>query len=220
MKNYLFLLIALIMSCFTATGQESSLYLWEGLQPGKVNFKLGKPVDTNLTYHLGLNKFLFSDDINSNDPKILINVDDISSIIVLGRSFTFDSKGNAYELLLSSPILKVSYAGSMEQERVSGAYGIKSETAASTNINQLTSDLTNVNYNFNDDRQYILKNVRYTYSIIKDNKARTFSNEKQFIKLFDKSHRNEIIKYIKDNKVSFSSVEDVKKLVLFTETIM
>ena len=84
-------------------------------------------------------------------------------------------------------------------------YGGKTETAS-------VDGYSNLIYGSGDyQSNTFLDKIKYKFYIEKGNRLKSFSTEKQFLKIFSK-HKEKLKQYIDGNKIDFETLGEVKKL--------
>lgn len=201
-KSFLFLFI-ICCNIFTCWAQENnSNYLFPEFSDSYVYYKDGRVFQVRSNYDLLKNMFKFID--KDNEIKEFADPDMIISIKVGERSFVLVDDNEAAEIIQAEPRILVQYIGNKRIKK-DLTYGGKTETAS-------VDSYSNLIYGTGENgKNTVLVKIDYQFYIERNKRLKRFSTEKQFLKLFPKQ-KNELKKYIDENKVDFGSIEQVVKL--------
>lgn len=195
------LILALGLSILGA--QEKQVrYLFPEFTDSYIYYKDGRVFQVPTNYDLFENKFVFID--KDNEKKEFSEPDKIVSIKVDSRTFIHVSGNEAAEIIQAEPRILVQYIGNKRIKK-DLTYGGKTETAS-------VDSYSNLIYGTGEnEKNTVLVKIDYQFYIERNKRLKRFSTEKQFLKLFPKQ-KNELKKYIDENKVDFGSIEQVLKL--------
>lgn len=212
-KSILFKLIILFFSstlCASLKAQtnpdgSAPQFLFPDFSIGKVRMKNDKLQSIMLNYNTVSEKMVFEKDGNLYD---MVNTEMIDTIFVQECKFVPVGKV-FYEVLLIAPIsLFVQHKGELLSPGTPAGYGGTSQVS---NTKQLSSvQLSTGYYNLKLPQDYIVKTDR-VYWIRKDNIMFSYTNERQFIKIFP-DRGKEIKEFIKKQKIKFDMLQDQIRL--------
>lgn len=217
MKRYfLFLLVWQLLGLCLLNAQDNkgdkSPYLFDDFQDATVFMKGYGESKEKMNYDLLLNTFLFKDR-KSGDVMAISNWEDIAVIRIGGRSFYQDKDGGIEIIPIDKVTLYVQYKVNSKVEAPKGAYGGSTETSSVTSYAGTYMDNRRVEF----DPKKVIAGTRYnTYWIEKDNKKKAFRTFKQFLKVYSK-HKVALEDYIRENKLDFDNVDQIKQLCLYAE---
>ena len=180
-------------------------FLFPDFSLGKVRMKNDNLQSIMLNYNIVSEKMVFEKGGNLYD---MVNIEMIDTIFVKESKFVPVGKV-FYEVLLIAPIsLFIQYKGQLLPPGTPAAYGGTSQISSTT---QLTSvQLSSGYYNLKLPQDYIVKTDR-VYWIRKDNIMFSYTNERQFIKIFPDKVK-EIKEFIKKQKIKFDMLQDQIRL--------
>ena len=180
-------------------------FLFPDFSLGKVRMKNDNLQSIMLNYNTVSEKMVFEKGGNLYD---MVNIEMIDTIFVKESKFVPVGKV-FYEVLLIAPIsLFIQYKGQLLPPGTPAAYGGTSQISSTT---QLTSvQLSSGYYNLKLPQDYIVKTDR-VYWIRKDNIMFSYTNERQFIKIFPDKVK-EIKEFIKKQKIKFDMLQDQIRL--------
>lgn len=212
-KIILLVLSSLIIgNCFRLNCQtKKKTLLFNKYTNGSVLLKNGLKISTQLNYDTSNKTMMYQ---QNGQEMILLNNNEVDTIYISNRKFIpynkvyvefVETKNN--NIILINWNLKQKYRGNK------GAY---------SQITQNKVETLNTSYWTHDEYQnqsteivdFVRKN-EYWFRI--GNEQRTCKNEKDLIKIFPEK-KNEILQYIKENKVEFNNPSDAIKLIDFCLT--
>lgn len=211
MKHTFIILAILLVIPTTLWSQEKKdQYLFPDFTSSYIYYKDGRVFQVPTNYDLIQNEFIFIDKDNIKkeftDPSMIV------SIKAGYRTFRIVSGDEAAEVVQNEPLILVQYIGETRIKKELSMGG-KTETAS---VDSYTNTYT---YGVGDDtRNTELIKIEYQFYIEKDKRLKRFSTEKQFLKLFPKQ-KEELKKYIDENKVDFNSIDQVVKLCNYAFTL-
>ena len=186
-------------------------YLLPDFTDGQVFFKNSFLSTGKLNYNVlvGEMQFLENDEVRALETK------DISVVKIDDRLF-FPYRGNEFseELLSAYPYkLRVRSKGNISPFAKKGAYGTTSSTSSITSYSSISSQDGQM-YNLSVEED-VLVSVRYFYYLVGENgKYLQIANTKTFTKQFP-AFSKQIEAFVKENKIRFDNVDDLKKLLVY-----
>ena len=209
----------MILLCMThfmyaanAQQKDTSSFLFDEFQNAVVIFKDGSQYHEKMNYNILLEKFFFIDRADQT-KKILSNPQDVR-VIQFGNRVFYMEGDKGIEIIPINPTLYVQYKGNIRKEASKGAYGQASET---TYIRTYGGIYGNGGERFEFDPEKLILGNRYNnYWIERKGKKKSFKNFKQFIKLYP-DKKEEIEKFIENNRIDFNNVEQIKTLCIYVE---
>ena len=212
MKNK-YLLLSLFFSLFLVSlelqAQEDNVYIFDEFKNGKAVYKNGAVVYAKLNYDPLNQRMLF---LSPSDNSLLeiVNPSDISYINIEGRMFE-QIKGNLFyeRINYNNLILYIQWRCKAVSEGKPSGYGMTSTTSAITSVSVINKEGRTIPLNVSEKFNYKPDNFYY---IKINNTQKRFSSPDSLAKLF-KVHKEEIKKYIKENKLDFDNPEDIKSAV-------
>ncbi|WP_303893995.1 hypothetical protein [Dysgonomonas mossii] len=212
MKNK-YLLLSLFFSLFFVSlelqAQEDNVYIFDEFKNGKAVYKNGAVVYAKLNYDPLNQRMLF---LSPSDNALLeiVNPSDISYINIDGRMFE-QIKGNLFyeRINYNNFIFYIQWRYKAVSEGKPSGYGTTSTTSAITSVSVINKEGRTIPLNVSEKFNYKPDNFYY---IKINNTQKRFSSRDSLAKLF-KAHKEEIKKYIKENKLDFDNPEDIKSAV-------
>ncbi len=212
MKNK-YLLLSLFFSLFFVSlelqAQEDNVYIFDEFKNGKAVYKNGAVVYAKLNYDPLNQRMLF---LSPSDNTLLeiVNPSDISYINIEGRMFE-QIKGNLFyeRINYNNFIFYIQWRYKAVSEGKPSGYGTTSTTSAITSVSVINKEGRTIPLNVSEKFNYKPDNFYY---IKINNTQKRFSSPDSLAKLF-KVHKEEIKKYIKENKLDFDNPEDIKSAV-------
>ena len=201
--------IALIL-----TGQADSegnfpQYHFPEFSKATILLKNGKRQDIIMNYNIVTEKLVYEKDANYYD---LLNPETIDTVFIRDSKFMPVGK-TFHELLLKGTKLTlfVQYKGDLLPAGKPAGYGGTSQLSATTSLSSI--ELAGMRYNLKLPSGFTV-NATKVYWIRKENEMISFSNEKQFLKLFPDKGK-ELKLYIKENKIKIDKPDQLIKLVSY-----
>ncbi len=212
MKNK-YLLLSLFFSLFLVSlelqAQEDNVYIFDEFKNGKAVYKNGAVVYAKLNYDPLSQRMLF---LSPSDNALLeiVNPSDISYINIEGRMFE-QIKGNLFyeRINYNNFIFYIQWRYKAVSEGKPSGYGTTSTTSAITSVSVINKEGRTIPLNVSEKFNYKPDNFYY---IKINNTQKRFSSPDSLAKLL-KAHKEEIKKYIKENKLDFDNPEDIKSAV-------
>lgn len=212
MKNK-YLILSLFFSLFFVSlelqAQEDNVYIFDEFKNGKAVYKNGAVVYAKLNYDPLNQRMLF---LSPSDNALLeiVNPSDISYINIEGRMFE-QIKGNLFyeRINYNNFIFYIQWRYKAVSEGKPSGYGMTSTTSAITSVSVINKEGRTIPLNVSEKFNYKPDNFYY---IKINNTHKRFSSPDSLAKLF-KVHKEEIKKYIKENKLDFDNPEDIKSAV-------
>lgn len=201
--KYTLILLAICFGILDGLAQEKGAhYLFPEFTDSYVYYKDGRVFQVPTNYDLFGNKFVFID--KDKEQKEFSEPNMIVSIKAGIRTFIPTSGSEVAEIIQDDPRILVQYIGDKRIKK-DLTMGGKTETAS-------VEGYSNLIYGTGDNEQNtVLAKIDYQFYIEKDKRLKRFSTEKQFLKIFPKQ-KEQIKQYINENKVDFSSIDQVVKL--------
>ncbi len=135
----------------------------------------------------------------------------MANITVAGRTFLIVGQGEACEVVqFEKPKILAEYRGKFTDRGGQAAYGGRSQLASSSSFSSFESE--GLVYQLEGDDRWIITGIEITYQVENKGRMRTFSNMRQFLKIYPKDYAAAIEGYAVDNAVDFESVEQVVDL--------
>ena len=214
MKNK-YLLLSLFFSLFLVSlelqAQEDNVYIFDEFKNGKAVYKNGAVVYAKLNYDPLSQRMLF---LSPSDNALLeiVNPSDISYINIEGRMFE-QIKGNLFyeRINYNNFIFYIQWRYKAVSEGKPSGYGMTSTTSAITSVSVINKEGRTIPLNVSEKFNYKPDNFYY---IKINNTHKRFSSPDSLAKLF-KVHKEEIKKYIKENKLDFDNPENIKSAVKY-----
>jgi hypothetical protein len=212
-----FILIFLISISSASEGQVGDLknpgqFLFPEFTTGRVTMRTGQGYDVLLNYNIVSEKINF---IQQGKILNLANPNSVDTIFIKGRKFIPVEKV-FYEVLSEKQYsLFVQHKAKIKQPPKRDSYGNVPETASSTSLNYLSTD---VDYYKLADKEVIIDNFDLYWIRINDS-MQSFREKSQLIKIFP-DFTDEIKSYIRKEKIKFGNNNDIKKLVVYCNTLM
>lgn len=202
MKYILLLLFTSFELLYVYSQEDKTPYLFPEFTNGYVYYKDGRIFHVPLNYNLFNGQFLFID--NDNIKKEFSNPDMVTSLKIGERIFLPVSNKETAELIQSEPKILLQYSGTKKVKK-DLTYGGKTETAS-------VDSYSNLIYGSGDNEaNTFLGKIKYKFYIEIDKRLKSFSSEKQFLKIFPK-HKAQLKQYIDGYKIDFNSIGGVTKL--------
>lgn len=202
MKYILLLLFTSFDLLYVYSQEDKTPYLFPEFTNGYVYYKDGRIFHVPLNYNLFNGQFLFID--NDNIKKEFSNPDMVTSLKIGERIFLPVSNKETAELIQSEPKILLQYSGTKKVKK-DLTYGGKTETAS-------VDSYSNLIYGSGDNEaNTFLGKIKYKFYIEIDKRLKSFSSEKQFLKIFPK-HKAQLKQYIDGYKIDFNSIGGVTKL--------
>lgn len=185
-----------------------SNYLFPEFTDSYIYYKDGRVFQVPTNYCLIKNKFIFID--KDDEKNEFSDPDMIVSIKVGDRTFRQISDEDVAEVIQAEPLILVQYLGDKRIKK-DLTFGGKTETAS-------VDSYSNMVYRTGDDeKNTVVTKIDHQF-YLENKKLKSFSTEKQFLKVFPK-HKEELKKYIDKNKVNFNSIDQVVKLCNYAFTL-
>jgi len=195
-----------------AKTKQSDGFQFAEYQEAVIHLKTNLIAREKINFNLTDGSIWFLDKADGS-KKIVEDPLTIASIKIGERTF-FAVNNKVQELLPCEPPLYVERKIRKSSEGATGAYGIKSQTTATTGVTHIAGssgehvELKTGGVEYSD--------VTNTYWVEKDGKKKKFADFKQFIKLYPKS-KTAIEEYVKTNKPDFNNTDDVIGLCKYAE---
>lgn len=211
------LLIGAIVHTADLAAQDEAerLFLFDEFKPGTIVFQDGSKADVLLNYNTVSG--IFSVDTGSEEVMQLANLDVVSAVIVQGRTFVNAGEGRMYEQIAlgENATIYVSRRNKMYVKGKKGAYG---SVSTLSNIKSLSeASVGGQHTNLKPAEEYALRPNETCY--IKHNGSFKSLTSAKALKRIFKGHEAEIETYVSQNKPDFSSLDDMKNLVVFLHTL-
>lgn len=202
MKYILILLFAFFGLPEASSQDENDRYLFSDFMEGYVYYKDGRTFQVPLNYDLLINKFYFID--KDNEKKDFSDPDMVVSIRIGKRTFCSLPGNEMAEVIQANPKILIRYTGTKKIKK-NLTYGGETETAS-------VDSYTNLIYGTGDNTLNIqVDKIEYDFYLETDNRLRRFATRKQFLKFFSRQ-KDELIRYMDENKTDFRSIEQVVQL--------
>ena len=216
MKNYIFFCF-LFATCLESIAQKAAdgsmpQFLFPGFSMGTVRMKNGQLQNTILNYNTVTEKMVYQKGEDLYDMTATELIDTVyiqnSKFVPFGKVF--------YEVLLVAPVsFYVQHSGSLIPPGKPAGYGGTSQVS---NTKQFSGvELSTGYYNLKLPKDFSVQ-VNPVYWVRVEKNYSGFINERQFLKLFP-DKETELKNYIKANKIRFSRLSDLVKLVSYYNEI-
>lgn len=207
-------LISIVLQLRAQSEQLANLpqFLLPEFSKSIVKMDAGKDLTLLMNYNVVTEKMVF---LQKNQVFDLLNQQNVDTIIM--NSMKFVPVGNAFhEVILKGPVnLYIQHKGKVQDPGKPAAYGGTSQVSSSTYMERLDfGNSGNSIYNKKLPEELTVK-TETVYWISFNDKKSSFSNERQFLKIFP-GKEGEIKQYIKENHSKFENSEDVIKLVKYS----
>ena len=213
-KYNLFLLLFILPIALSAQGLLGNGYLFDKFEDGKAIMKSGQTSKALFNYNTILEKLLFMSD---NEMLELANPEQVVLVNINNRIFERVKNSLFYERIqVGSGTLYIRWKSSSISKGKKGAYGQTYSTSSIDNVNQINSAGNAVKLKSTEEFDLVVRNAYYLKI---DNKFKEFKSPDSLSKLY-KGHEDEIKKYIKEQKLDFVNIEDIKKAVEFSESFI
>lgn len=195
-------------------GQSPSkkVYLHPAFQQSKVLFTNGGTNTSLLNYNLLTGEIEFIN--KAGDTLALSNMASIQTISLGEDVFVHDpvtqhvlAKVEEFENL--SVFVKKKYE--LKDRKQIGAYGMPTTSTSPTNVREYMAD--NTMYRFSGNEEVIYA-VEPTYYLQDQNKLFHVATRANLLRL-TANHKNEVEKFLKNNRINFKSGQDLKKVLEF-----
>lgn len=214
MRNLVFILAVLIsgFSGINAQLLDRELSLFDDFKDAQIVYKDGSKSQSKLNYNFWLNQFCFLDE-KTDMVHLIKGVDKIDYYEIAGKKYKTDGKklieyntdGFFTEIIYKKNVTKASQ----------GAYGAPTETASTQSYFPIIEAWKRGEYDISNLR---IGKLQVEYKINEDGKVYEFDNAKQFQKIYPQ-YQKEIKKYIKNNSVNFSNIDQVRELKKYVDSI-
>lgn len=214
MRNFiLFVIFILAFSLDAATQQShsgfSSPYFFKDFREAVCLFNDGSMATASINYNLLTATWVFVDKEDRNLLKEMTGMEEISFIQV-GDSLFVPKYKQLVRVLQHEPLVTVEYVPISSRNPKPLSYGGQTETAAVDNYTGLSGKGV-ISGQKTDSR--IVTDIERVYEITIKRKRKHFTDANSFAKLFKKEKRMEIIQYVKDKHIDFSSCETIMELL-------
>lgn len=203
-------LFFLFTTCFPGKAQTTAdgsmpQFLFKEFSMGTVRMKNGQSQNSILNYNMVTEKMVYE---KGPDLYDMTNTELIDTVYVQKSMFVPSGKV-FFEVLLVAPVaLFVQHTGSVIPPGTPAGYGGTSQVS---NTKQWSGvELSSGYYNLKLPKNFQVQ-VNPVYWIRAGKDYSSFTNEKQFLKLFPDKEK-ELKKFIKDNHIKFSRQSDIVKL--------
>jgi hypothetical protein len=178
-----------------------------------VAMKAGKDLLMMVNYNIVTEKMVF---LQKNEIYDMFNYDQVDTVYLQGRKFVPIYKV-FYEVVVEGPaILLIQHKGKIQPPPKPAAFGGTSEVSSSTYISnmQMGTDV----YRLKTEADLVIRPETVYWLRIKD-KYNDFISEKQFLEILP-AYKQQLKKYINQNKIGFNRQPDVVKLVTYLNTLI
>jgi len=210
--RYFTVLLFFIASLCAVAQEEEEMtkgYLFEDFQRGQVVFKNGSTSSSLFNYDLLGSKILFK---NGEEVMELANPNTVSHININGRVFQHIKSDVFYEKVKAGNTdLYVLWKSSLVSEGKNAGYGTKSQTSAVDNVSHVYKNLSSNKLSSSETFKTINKN---NYYVNIKGKYKQFNSLSTLANIF-KNHEEEIKNGLKDEKLNFRKINDVKHAVSY-----
>lgn len=216
MKQFIIGIFILLLGAPGITAQEidSTQFLFRNFENALIYYKDGRIFQVPLNYNLLTGYFLFKDK-NDNDQLKSFAEPDMVKLIKIGDRVFLPTEKGATEIIQVDPPFHVQYRGKIRNEEKLGAYGIRSATSAIDTYSSVESG--GVSHRLQTEKE-VLAGVYKLYRVVVNKKKKSFSSEKQFLKIYPKQ-KEFLQQYIDENKIDFDSVDQVLRLFNYAESL-
>lgn len=187
----------------------SSPYFFKDFREAVFLFNDGHMATADVNYNLLTETWFFVDKQDRNLRKEITGMEEISFIKV-GDSLFVPKYKQLVRVLQHEPLVTVEYVPVSSSNPKSLSYGGQTETAAVDSYTGLSGKGI-ISGQKMDNR--VVTGIEKVYAITIKRKKKHFTDANSFAKLFEKGKRMEIIQYVKDRHIDFSSCETVLQLL-------
>jgi hypothetical protein len=197
----------------TDSGTRLSQYLFPDFTNGIVKMKTGPGHNLKMNYNTVTEKMVFE-----RDGKLLdmINIELVDTIYL--QKIVFVPVNHVfYEVLVNAPVsLFVQHKSSLIEPGSPSGYGGTSQTSVIKNISSVS--LLGGTYNLELPSDYTV-NPSPLFWIRKSNSLSSFSNKRQFLKIFS-GESDKIEKFMEQNHIKTENQNDLIKLVNYCNEVI
>jgi hypothetical protein len=187
-------------------------YLFTKFSLSQIKIKNSNVLTNLMNYNIVTEKMVF---IKNDQYFDLINPQMIDTIYLNDRVFIPIGK-TFYEVLLSGPVsLFIQHRGELLPPAKPAGYGGTSQTSATSSLSSISTSTGQYNLSLPSDYTVNVTNI---YWIRKDNEWLSFTNEKQFLKLFPEKS-TQLKSFIKENHLMINNPEQIKKIVEYSNNM-
>lgn len=189
------------------------ILLYEEPIHGSITFKDKSVAKAKLNINLLKNEILFL-----NSEKILLAIDNQEEVLYLniGRDYFFNTSNGLIQVIanINDVKLGISRTFKMNNMEQSGAYGMSSTTASTTQYSSYFGNFSNGSPTFEQltVNQKVDLNYSENFFLIINNKHLLIRNVKQFSKVF-KIDKKELDSFVAQNNTDFKNKEDLLQLM-------
>jgi hypothetical protein len=206
--NFLLFPILLFPIFLSAQDKGIGTYLFDNFEKGAAIYKNGTQISGIFNYDVLSGKVLFKDE---NKIMELIGSDDIPHVKINNRLFTYIKDNVYYEQISAGDgSLFVFWKYKIVPKGKNAGYGVTSQLASISNVSMLNQEGIGIQSLKSVNKFEIVDES--TYYLYINGKYRNFNSERSFIKLF-KTNNEEISTYIKEEKIDFTNLDDMIKLI-------
>lgn len=186
------------------TGKTNSPYLFDEFQDAIILYKDGRQFAVPLNFNLVTGRYVFIDKADKLEKEF--SDPDLVTAMHIGARIFLMSEGKATEVIQANPKFHVSYTGLKKKAPSTVSYGGTSETASVDSYTGLAGKgiISGV-----QSHNRIVADVNKTYEVQIGKRNRSFYNERSFLRIFPKDERAKLESFIKENQISFDSIEQV-----------
>lgn len=203
-------LIQLILLLVPISIYSQSAMLFPEYQKGTILLKGNQKVNVLVNYDATKHLMMYK---QSDDDMILTNVQSVDSVMI-GKHRFIPVKNRFYEVIpVKSEFLLVDWNIAMTEIGYRGAYGqVTHSKVHKYNVSAMTHDIYHTEARQNESLEVYRRSNRNTYYIMRNGKMMKFKDKKSLLKLFP-DRKDEIEKFLKEDKTMFKNVEDVVELM-------
>jgi hypothetical protein len=206
-------IITIQLTAQTNSDENFSQYMFPGFTKGLVRMKTGESFNAVLNYNTVTENMVWEKDGKLLD---LANMESVDTIFLQNRKFIPVDKV-FYEVLVNAPIsMFIQHKNDLVQAGSPAGYGSTSQTSSIKNFSSIA--LNSRTYNLALPPDYTL-NQSTVYWIKKSNTMFSFLNKRQFLKIFP-GEKDEIEKFINQNRLKFENRDDLIKLVNYCNDVI
>jgi hypothetical protein len=188
-------------------------YLYTDFSSAFVKMKNGQSQTSQMNYNMVTGKMVFEKDGEVYD---LINAEAVDTIFMNNSKFIPFGKA-FYEIIYSAPItLFLDHKGDIVPAGKEGAYGTRTQTSSITNLSSISTESGYFNLELPPN---LMVKVDLIYWVNKDYNMLSFTNLKQFLKIFP-WQETELEKFIKSNRIKITRRDDLIKLMSYCNDIV
>lgn len=203
-----------ILACFFAAigwAQPQQIHLFDEFQNAVVIYEDGRQFTVPINFDYNLGEFVF---IDKGDRDLIKQFADPSLIrhIKIGDRFflSSDNSGSPTEIISQEPYFYVQHRGLLKNAPQSLSYGGTTQTASVDNYTGSFKGKGIISADKKSNK--VLVGIEKVYEVKIGKKRKSFSDKKEFLKIFPKQKRASLETFIDERNIDFTSLGQVFQL--------